>query len=76
MPTAKLFKNGRSQAVRLPLDYRFSGSEIGISKMGDIVILYPANKGWEILENSLGKFTQDFMATRDQPTRKQRRTKL
>ncbi len=40
--TAKLFKHGRSQAVRLPKDCRFSGAEVRIVKVGERVILEPA----------------------------------
>ena len=40
---AKLFENGRSQAVRLPKEYRFEGDEVRINKIGDIVILVPIN---------------------------------
>lgn len=44
---AKLFKNGRSQAVRLPKEFRFKGKEVKISKKGDQVILEPVeNKNW------------------------------
>lgn len=39
--TAKLFQNGRSQAVRLPKAFRFKGNEVKISKKGDKVILEP-----------------------------------
>ena len=44
--TAKLFINGNSQAVRLPKEYRFSGDEIGIKKVGDIVLLFPKDSAW------------------------------
>lgn len=44
MDTAKIFKTGRSQAVRLPRRYRFSGSEVAIHKEGDRVILSPISK--------------------------------
>ena len=40
--TAKLFKNGRSQAVRLPKEFRFKGTEVKIRKEGNKVILEPA----------------------------------
>jgi antitoxin VapB len=43
-PTAKLFMHGRSQAVRLPKEYRFEGSEVLVSKVGDKVILEPLQK--------------------------------
>jgi len=47
MQTAKLFMNGNSQAVRLPKEYRFSGSEVGIKKVGSTVMIYPENSVWE-----------------------------
>ena len=42
--TAKLFMHGRSQAVRLPKEFRFSGTEVRVSKVGDKVILEPMEK--------------------------------
>ena len=42
--TAKLFMHGRSQAVRLPKEFRFEGSEVLVSKVGDKVILEPLKK--------------------------------
>jgi antitoxin VapB len=42
--TAKLFMSGRSQAVRLPKEFRFEGTEVRISRVGDKVILEPLNK--------------------------------
>jgi antitoxin VapB len=42
--TAKLFQNGRSQAVRLPREFRFRGSEVRIRKEGDKVILEPIER--------------------------------
>ena len=45
MHTAKLFQNGRSQAVRLPKAFRFEGvSEVLIERDGDRVILSPASR--------------------------------
>jgi antitoxin VapB len=41
--TAKIFMHGRSQAVRLPKEYRFEGGEVRVSKVGDKVILEPLN---------------------------------
>jgi antitoxin VapB len=41
---AKLFKNGRSQAVRLPKEFRFSGSEVTLRRAGDSVIMEPVRK--------------------------------
>lgn len=39
--TAKLFRNGRSQAVRLPREFRFEGTEVRVSKVKDGVLLQP-----------------------------------
>ncbi|KAF0121501.1 MAG: AbrB family transcriptional regulator [bacterium] len=72
MQTAKIFINGRSQAVRLPKEFRFSGEDVFIKKIGNMVILYPKNDPWAPLVNSLGQFTDDFMETREQPTQDSR----
>ena len=66
MNTAKLFQNGRSQAVRLPKEYRFDGEEVGINKIGNMVVLYPLNKAWDMFSESLSEFTDDFMSEREQ----------
>jgi len=60
MKTAKLFANGQSQAVRLPKDYRFSGEEVGIMKVGEAVLLYPKDREDTLFLSSLGGFTDDF----------------
>ena len=67
MNTAKLFINGRSQAVRLPKEYRFDDDEVFITKVDEMVILYPRRKGWDLLARGIERFTEDFMAERDQP---------
>ena len=66
MRTAKLFKNGGSQAVRLPKEFRFKGSRIFIKKAGDAVVLLPRRDSWQVLFDSLEQFTDDFMASRNQ----------
>lgn len=60
MKTAKLFTNGQSQAVRLPKEYRFSGEEVGIMRVGEVVMLYPKDKEDKLFFSSLGGFTDDF----------------
>jgi len=60
MKTAKLFTNGQSQAVRLPKEYRFQGDEVGILKVGEIVMLYPKGREDNLFFSSLGGFTDDF----------------
>ncbi|HPB82576.1 MAG TPA: type II toxin-antitoxin system VapB family antitoxin [Spirochaetota bacterium] len=61
MQRAKLFINGRSQAVRLPKEFQFSGSDVLIQKVGDAVILLPHDKSWEVFLHGLNNFTDDFM---------------
>jgi len=61
MQSAKLFTNGRSQAVRLPKDYQFQGDDVLIQKVGNAVILIPNNKSWEVFLDGLNNFTNDFM---------------
>jgi len=61
MQSAKLFINGRSQAVRLPKEYQFSGNDVLIQKVGDAVILLPHDKSWEVFLHGLNSFTDDFM---------------
>ena len=67
MKTAKLFKNGQSQAVRLPLEFRFEGTQVYIKRMGNAVLLLPEQDSWQMMFDSLGLFSDDFMAMRDQP---------
>ena len=67
MQTAKLFKNGRSQAVRLPKEFRFEDSEVFIAKVDNVVMLIPHNDPWTGLLGSLERFSDDFMAERNQP---------
>ncbi len=70
MTTAKLFQNGRSQAVRLPKEFRFDADEVFISRLGSAVVLVP-KKGWDVLFDALDGFTEDFMAERNQPAEHQ-----
>lgn len=72
MKTARIFSNGRSQAVRLPKEFRFVGNEVYINKVQGIVMLIPKDDPWSPLINSLEHFTEDFMEERAQPTLQKR----
>ncbi len=72
MQTAKIFINGRSQAVRLPKEFRFSGDNVFIKKVGNMVVLFPKDDPWAPLVDSLDMFTDDFMETRGQPVQDSR----
>jgi len=67
MKTEKIFQNGRSQAVRLPKEFRLEGEEVYIKKTGNVVQLIPITGSWNSLLSSLDKFSSDFMAERQQP---------
>ena len=67
MQTAKLFANGRSQAVRLPKECRLPGNDVYIKKFENIVILMPKDDPWVTLVDSLEHFSDDYMEERDQP---------
>lgn len=60
--TAKVFWNSRSQAVRLPKEFRMSGKEVRICKQGNGVLIEPIETGWEWLDEIAGKFSPDFFA--------------
>ena len=62
MQTARLFLNGRSQAVRLPKEYKFNGESVYIQKVWEAVMLFPVDKEWEVFLNGLNSFSNDFMA--------------
>jgi antitoxin VapB len=70
--TARLFANGRSQAVRLPREFRFTGSDVYVHKVDNVVMLFPAGSPWLPLLNSLDRFSPDFMASRNQPKQQKR----
>lgn len=62
MMTAKVFKNRRSQAIRLPKECRFSSDEVVVNKIGDIVILLPKQNKWDSFMRAVDIFSEDFMA--------------
>jgi len=66
MKTAKLFQNGKSQAVRLPREFRLAGTEVYIKRQGKGVLLVPKEDPWKALEESLSMFSDDFMSERQQ----------
>lgn len=68
MKHAKLFENGRSQAVRLPKEFRFTGTEVLIHREGNAVILLPADAPWARFENLLAQYgPSDILEPTDPP---------
>jgi antitoxin VapB len=67
MPTARIFTNGNSQAVRLPKEFRFNEDEVVIKKVGDMVILFPKRYDAAALKALLAGLDEDFSIEREQP---------
>jgi len=76
MDTAKLFKTGRSQAVRLPKEYRFEGDEVYIKRVGAAVVLLPKKKTWDDVFRALDMFEPGSFPDREQPKEQQHRPSL
>ena len=66
MKTAKLFKSGGSQAVRLPKECRFEGTDVHYHKVGSALVLLPHKGSWETLFEACGEFSPGFMVERKQ----------
>lgn len=73
---AKIFRNGASQAVRLPKEFRFDADEVCIKRIGSAVLLFPKGKAWDLMGEAIKGSADDFMPHRDQPSRAQMRKRL
>ncbi len=67
MNRAKIFKNGDSQAIRLPKEFRFKGKEVYIRKEGNSVIISSIDDSVDRLWKVLGNLSDDFKIERNQP---------
>lgn len=72
LQTAKIFKNGRSQAVRLPKEFRFEGDEVYVRREGKSVVLTPKAaveaSPWKDFFEALDMFDPALPLERNQPT--------
>jgi len=72
MKTAKVFKQGNSQAVRLPKEFRLSEDEVEIRREGEVLVLSPISSArWRHVRACLGKFRGEL--ERKQPLKPDRR---
>lgn len=76
MDRAKIFQSGRSQAVRLPKQFRFGGSEVFVKRVGKAVVLLPTDEAWDSLAASLDLFSDDYLVERQQPSAQYPREEL
>ena len=73
MDTAKVFENGRSQAVRLPKKFRFNVDEVVVQQLGDAVLLVPKDSLWQTFMDGINGFTDDiFESGRNQGIQEER----
>ena len=73
MDTAKVFWSGRSQAVRLPKEFRFATDEVRIRRHGQAVILEPIATDWAWLDALVAPLDDDFVqAVQEQPAQQER----
>lgn len=73
MNTAKIFKSGNSQAVRLPKEYQFDVSEVEIFRRGDEVVLRKKSQNLVRVFELLTGLSDDFMENgRNQPSMQER----
>ena len=73
METAKIFENGRSQAVRLPKKFRFKVDEVIVQQVGDAVLLVPKESLWQTFMDGVNCFNSDiFEDGRDQGVQEER----
>jgi antitoxin VapB len=70
--TAKVFTTGRSQAVRIPKEYRFACDEVFIEREGERVILTPRPRSWREYFAHAPRFTDDYPDTIDDPAPQER----
>ena len=63
--SAKIFMNGRSQAVRLPKECRFDCDEVYVEKQGDKVIISALRPGWDEFFDEVSVFGDDFLTNRE-----------
>lgn len=65
---AKVFQNGRSQAIRIPKEFRVDTDEVYIEKIGDTLIIKPKNEDkWDKFFDTLDNVdTKDFLSDREQ----------
>jgi antitoxin VapB len=73
MNTAKVFRNGNSQAVRLPREFRVEDRELIVKRAGDVLLLVPSRYRAQSLLDALAELDGGFALARRQPRRQQPR---
>ncbi len=71
MTTAKVFMNGRSQAIRLPKAFRVDGREVRLKRVPQGILILERDP-WEICREACQELSDDFMEERVQPLQQKR----
>ena len=58
----KPFMSGRSQAIRIPKEYRFDDEEVVINRVGESLVITPATALRRVFYTGLVMFTEDFLS--------------
>ena len=58
--------------MRLPMEFRFGGTEVYVTRMGSAVVLMPPNRTWDVLFEACEGVSEDFMKDREQPAIQER----
>jgi antitoxin VapB len=69
---AKIFMNGRSQAVRLPKEFRFDCEEVFVIKQGENILISPKRATWDLFFEQKSVFDEKFLEDREQPIQQER----
>ena len=72
MTTAKVFKNGRSQAIRLPKEFRVRSPEVYLKKVQEGFVVMERDP-WEICHQACQDLSDNFMKKRVQPPEQKRK---
>ena len=67
MITAKVFKSGNSQAVRLPKEYRLDTDEVSINRIGNVLIMVPKDDPWSVFSQGIDEIGGDFPGAIEPP---------
>ena len=63
MITTRVFQSGKSQAVRIPKEFRFDTDTVIVTRVGQALVLTPANQLAEVMREGFRSFPDDFMAS-------------
>lgn len=76
MSTAKVFWSGRSQAVRLPKEFRLDAAEVRVRRQGASLVLEPVARDWNWLDGVIGPVDEGFERAAGEPVADQQRAAL